>query len=263
VGEPRERITDIGQSFIEALTDVETIARGQRGEPAPEVTASDWLKVDRSALEEYLKCGVQAEIDEFFDHFILPLGTMCQSSIVRNYIMLDIVFTTARLIHAWGGEPERVLPELNQLEAVLLQVASIDDIKAYAQPILQRALVFRDDQASAQHTGIIHQAKDFIDHHYMDANISLQTVASRVGHSPSHFCTLFGEATGRTFKAYMTELRIKRAKELLRTTSLRTADISDQVGYNDPHYFSLVFRKCTGLSPKEFRMQAQRTRTAG
>jgi two-component system response regulator YesN len=263
VGAPRERITDIGQSFIEALTDVENAARGQRGEPAGEVNASEWLKVDRSALEDYLKCGVQAEIDEFFDSFILPLGSMCHSAMVRNYLLLDIVFTTARLIHTWGGEPEQVLPELNQLEALLARVTSVEEIKQHTQPILNRALEFRDAQANALHTGVIQQAREYIDHHYMDADISLQAVASRVGHSPSHFCTLFGEATGRTFKGYLTELRIKRAKELLRTTSLRTADISDQVGYNDPHYFSLVFRKCAGLSPKEFRMQAQRARLAG
>ena len=151
-----------------------------------------------------------------------------------------------------------MLPELSQLEAALAHSGSVEAIREYAQPILHRALAFRDTQASAQHTGVIQQARDYIDHHYMDPDISLQAVASRVGHSPSHFCTVFGEATGRTFKSYLTGLRIQRARELLRTTSLRTAAISDQVGYNDPHYFSLVFRKATGLSPREFRQQVQR-----
>ena len=108
------------------------------------------------------------------------------------------------------------------------------------------------------HGGVIQQARDYIHEHYMDPDISLHVVASRVGHSPSHFCTVFSEATGQTFKGYLTELRIKRAKELLRSTGLRTAEVSDQVGYNDPHYFSLVFRKTTGLSPREFRLQGQR-----
>jgi two-component system response regulator YesN len=46
-----------------------------------------------------------------------------------------------------------------------------------------------------------------------------------------------------------------KAKELLRMTTLRSADIAYQVGYNDPHYFSSVFKKHTGLSPIEFRSQ--------
>ena len=78
-----------------------------------------------------------------------------------------------------------------------------------------------------------------------------------MGHSPCHFSTVFGAETGRTFKEYLTDIRIKRAKELLRTTTLRSSEIADQVGYNDPHYFSLVFRRTTGLSPKEFRLQVQ------
>jgi two-component system response regulator YesN len=262
-GTPRNRITDIGQSFIEALASVEDAGRDQRGEPETDVNAAEWLKADKSALEDYLKCGVQEEIDDFFDSFILPLARSCRSSIVRNYVVLDMVFTTARLIKEWGGEPEQVLPELDHLELVLANVRTIEQIKEYAQPMLNRALAFRDEQANTLHAGVIHQATEYIDHHYMDPDISLHVVASRVGHSPSHFCTVFSEATGRTFKGHLTELRIKRARELLRTTTLRTAEISDQVGYNDPHYFSLVFRKNTGLSPKEFRSQGQRAKPAG
>ena len=68
---------------------------------------------------------------------------------------------------------------------------------------------------------------------------------------------VFSQETGCTFKEYLTEIRIRRAKELLRTTPLRSADIAYEVGYNDPHYFSYVFRKNTGLTPSEFRQQAQ------
>jgi len=224
------------------------------------VNAAEWLKVDRSALEDYLKCGVQDELDDFFDDFILPLARTRQASIVRNYVLLDIVFTTARLIKEWGGEPNQVLPELEHLGTVLANVNTIEHIKDVAQPMLNRALAYRDEQASAPRAGVIHQAREFIEHHYMDPDISLHVVASRVGHSPSHFSTVFSETTGRTFKGHLTEVRIKRAKELLRTTSLRTAEISEHVGYNDPHYFSLVFRKSTGLSPRAFRIQVQRAK---
>ena len=107
---------------------------------------------------------------------------------------------------------------------------------------------------------MLQQAKDYIEHHYTDPNMSLNEVAARVSHSPSHFSTLFSQETGQTFKAYLTQLRIKRAKELLRTTTLKSTEISYQVGYNDAHYFSYVFRKTTELSPKEFRLQVQQER---
>jgi two-component system response regulator YesN len=257
LGAPRERITEIGQSFLEALSNLD-----DRHLAHNKVNA-DLLKVDKSALEDYLKCGVQAELDEFFDSFILPLGPACQSSIVRNYIYLDILFTTARLVSSWGAEPEELLPEINQLDSLLPSIRTVDDIRLQAQPILNRAMTFRDEQTHSLHIGVVQQAREYIDHHYTDSNISLQVVASLVGHSPSHFCTVFGEATGRTFKGYLTELRIKRAKELLRTTTLRAAEVSEQVGYNDPHYFSVVFRKSTGSTPREFRARSQPGRPDG
>ncbi len=257
LGSPQNRIADLGQSFIEALAQVENVARSKNA--APLVDTAELLKVDKSAVEEYLKCGVKEDFDDFFDGFIFPLGdAVFKSAIVKNYIFMDLVFTTARFVREWGGVSEDILPELEQMETVLTGIQTMEQLKEQAQQILTRALAFRDQQATAPHAGMIQQAKEYIDQNYMDPEISLYAVANRVGHSPCHFSTVFGEETGHTFKEYLTQMRIKRAKELMRTTTLRSSEVADQVGYNDPHYFSLVFRKCTGLSPKEFRLQVSR-----
>ena len=77
--------------------------------------------------------------------------------------------------------------------------------------------------------------------------------------SNSHFCTIFSQEMGVTFTEYLTELRMNRAKELLRTTQMRSSDIAYAVGYNDPHYFSYLFKKHTGMTPRDFRREAQGT----
>ena len=56
-----------------------------------------------------------------------------------------------------------------------------------------------------------------------------------------------------TFTEYLTATRIARARELLATTSMRTSDVAYAVGYNDPHYFSYLFKKNTGMSPRDYR----------
>jgi two-component system response regulator YesN len=116
-------------------------------------------------------------------------------------------------------------------------------------------MAYRDSQPNSQYKKLIHQAKEYIDIHYTDAELSLNDVAAQVNLSASHFSAVFSQETGQTFKEYLTETRINKAKELLRMTALRSADIAYQVGYNDPHYFSSVFKKNTGLSPIEFRSQ--------
>jgi two-component system, response regulator YesN len=89
----------------------------------------------------------------------------------------------------------------------------------------------------------------------MNADLSLNDLACLANLSASHFSSVFSQVTHQTFKEYLTEVRITKAKELLRTTSLKSADIAYKVGYNDPHYFSSAFKKNTGLSPIEFRLQ--------
>jgi two-component system response regulator YesN len=258
IGAPRKRIADIYQSFVEALVNAQNTANENGVSPNNGVDKAELLKVDKSAVEDYLKCGVKEDFDDFFDAFIRPLGeTAFKSYTVKNYIFMDIVLTTARFVNGLGGDTDQVIPGLNHIETILSNIKTIEQIKEQTQKILVSALAFRDSQANTQHTGMIQQAKEYIDRHYMDPNISLNEVATQVNHSASHFSAVFSQETSKTFKEYLTEIRLKKAKELLRTTTLRSSEISCQIGYNDAHYFSYVFRKNTGLSPTEFRSQAQ------
>ena len=75
--------------------------------------------------------------------------------------------------------------------------------------------------------------------------------------SNSHFCTIFSQEVGVTFTEYLTNLRMNKAKELLRTTQMRSSDVAYAVGYNDPHYFSYLFKKHTGMTPRDYRKEAQ------
>jgi two-component system response regulator YesN len=104
---------------------------------------------------------------------------------------------------------------------------------------------------------LIGQAREYIDKHYMEPDLSLYEVASQVNLSSSHFSAVFSQGTCQTFKEYLTTTRINKAREMLRNSSLSSNDIAFQVGFNDQHYFSYVFKKNTGFSPTEFRSQTR------
>jgi two-component system response regulator YesN len=258
VGTPKKRIADIYQSFVEAWVDSQNAANQGGLVDNTAIDKAELLKVDRSAVGNFLRVGVKEDFATFFDTLIRPLGeTAIKSYLIKSYIFIDIVLAAARFVSELGGDIGHIVPALNSIEAVLTKIQTIEQLQQQARQILFNVLDFRDSQNVTQHWQLIQQAKEYIDHHYMDADLSLDEVASQVNLSSSHFSVVFSQETSQTYTEYLTRLRIKKAKELLRMTSLRSTDICFQVGYSDPHYFSHVFGKQTGFSPREFRLLAQ------
>ena len=80
-------------------------------------------------------------------------------------------------------------------------------------------------------------------------------IATHIGVSPSYFSSIFKQETGQSFVEYLTKSRIDKACGLLKCTTLRTAEIGERVGYNDPHYFSSTFKEDNG--PVAQRVQSK------
>ena len=108
-------------------------------------------------------------------------------------------------------------------------------------------------QEQSHSAALIAKARAYIDANYADPDISLSLVAAQVLLSPTYFSVMFGREVGETFIEYLTNVRIRRAMELLSTTSLTSSEIAYQIGYHNPRYFYSVFRKVVGLPPNEFR----------
>lgn len=114
-----------------------------------------------------------------------------------------------------------------------------------------------DHQQEQRHSAaLIAKARSFIDANYADPDISLSQVAAQVLLSPAYFSVVFGREVGETFIEYLTNVRIRKAIELLRTTSLTSSEIAYRIGYHNPRYFYSVFRKVAGLPPNAFRRRA-------
>ena len=122
-----------------------------------------------------------------------------------------------------------------------------------SEKLLRKAIVMRDENAGNQNRNLLKQAVDFIDKNYMDEEISLNKVAHVANVSANHFSALFSQNMGQTFIEYLTALRMSKAKELLRCTSMRSSEVAGEVGYKDAHYFSYLFKKTQGMTPSEYR----------
>lgn len=95
-------------------------------------------------------------------------------------------------------------------------------------------------------------AKQYIQNNYMK-HVSLEDVSSMAGFSSAYFSSMFKKECGQNFVEYISEIRMNKAKELLKNTNLSISLICEKVGYSDIKHFTQGFKKYTGLKPNEFR----------
>ena len=206
-------------------------------------------------IYEQLKLAKQDDAGELLDKYVESFGeTAAQSKLMANYILVDVVLAASRIIREGGGEPQQVIPDALSLQG-LENARSLDEALSIARDALKRALAFRDDHDDTRYSRVIRQAKAYIGEHFKNPDLTLHDVADYVALSNNHFCTVFSQETGVTFTEYITNVRIEKAMELLRDSALRTSDVAFQVGYNDPHYFSYLFKKTVGVTPRDYRRE--------
>jgi len=100
---------------------------------------------------------------------------------------------------------------------------------------------------------------------YMTRNVNrplqVSTLASLVNISPSHYFALFKRHTGRAPMDYFTRLRMEKARCLLETTASSVKEVAAALGYDDPFYFSRVFKSVNELAPSNYRMRQRSSGT--
>jgi len=98
----------------------------------------------------------------------------------------------------------------------------------------------------------VRQARQYINEHYGE-KIVLEDIADIVGLNPVYFSVLFKKETGINFSAYLVNVRLEKAKEMLCSTNETIAAVGESVGYRDSRYFSQIFTKTVGVKPVLYR----------
>ena len=215
-------------------------------------------KVDVNALnpailQKFLSNGLQEETENFVKDYFYAIGQEPMESLVfRNYVILNVRFSVISFIKGLGCDTNEM--ESADTEEVLAESGkNMESAIAYAKKIISQAIEIRDQNSGNKNRSILKTAVDFIDSHYMDEEISLNTVANVANVSSNHFSALFSQNMGQTFIEYLTSLRMNKAKELLRCTGMRSSEIAGEIGYKDAHYFSYLFKKTQGMTPSDYR----------
>lgn len=136
---------------------------------------------------------------------------------------------------------------------VMERNAGKDQIEGWLGNILSGIRREIRERQSSNLKGMVAKANAYIREHFRNPLLSLSDVADHVYLNASYFSRVYKNETGESFIEALTRIRLERAKELLRDSREKIAEISQDTGYQNTRYFCSVFKKHTGLTPLEYR----------
>lgn len=261
IGETTNRLSELGQR-IDRTIQTAKLLPFDRKKTIIELTAPD-----RSSLEELINQERFAElIDEkqiqfdavwnFLKETLASLSGQKQQLTrqgVLDYLLANIKSYDDTLFQKLDNEYE------TEDKLIITQSDSLFKLtlRLFLEELQKTRNVNKQKDSGSRAEQLIQRTKSYMKENFDDPNLSLQSMAEKLNLSPAYLSTIFSQNEGVTFIESLTGLRMDRAKELLARTSKKIIDITFEIGYNDPNYFSFIFKKRNGVTPKEYRQKTE------
>lgn len=264
VGSVVERISLIREAYAAAegmLKKLQPVCTGQIIDinDTPEI-ASDFLFSSIASTERFgqsLMHAAAEDVPALLENYWNEIGNDALNSMLYRYhTLMDLLKTTVKIVASarTDASSRDIAAQLSNTYDIFNASAKRETFESTALDILLSAVRMKQASSGAiKHSSVITRAEEYIAQEFCDPNISLISVAKHVNMSSAHFSTVFSQTMGKTFISHLTSLRIEKAKQLLSQTDMKLAAIAMEIGYNEPNYFSLVFKKNEGITPKEYR----------
>lgn len=259
VGEPVAELKKLHQSFKRAKEAMElkffrggnqilhVDAPGERpGQGAVEVQV--WAS--RVALA--IKTGSMEEIGQYVQEFAQEIR---DSRINRNRSILyvqNLLLTVVNMMNLTEDKENQIMEEERNLMNRIYNYDHLTDMAKEVTDIFCKISELLSEQRDSYGKKQALLAQEYIEKNYGNSEVNLNSVCSYLAMSTSYFSTLFKGHTGETFIEALTKKRMEKAKELLEHTGLKAYEVAEKVGYADPHYFSIAFKKFSGKTPTEY-----------
>lgn len=187
-------------------------------------------------------------LNTLLGHILLYEGHNTEKVKIR---CIELCAVLSRTAISRGGDPNLVLDMNQNLISSLAKAKTIYDICYTLQDNIE---IFTDNllQPSDRNSRIVKSAVEYVAQHFSE-DISLASVAEELHVNTSYLSTLFRQVTGTTFKEHLNRVRVEEAERLLANTDYAVMEIAIACGYRDQSYFTKVFKKMTGLTPKLYR----------
>ncbi|HHW48733.1 MAG TPA: response regulator [Clostridiaceae bacterium] len=209
------------------------------------------------ALERYLENGQE---EDFFSLFNEIASVMERIDSMHCTQAMEIYYSLSLMLLSYINRYELV--EKIAFKTATYKLMRTDEHYSWkeAMEYLKNfvAIVFeeRKSDINANDSDIIAKIKRYVDEHVTE-DISLTELSDLVGLNPSYLSRLFKSETGYNLSNYISETKINKARELLKSSEMKVTEISDYLGYSSLSYFSHLFKKATKMTPNEYKQLAK------
>jgi two-component system, response regulator YesN len=260
VGEAVADFGNIRQSYTDAIRALQlALLRGKTGVNAfrefgtmvgnERFARPAWGKSIASALRVCNLDECQTHIESMTDHFRSRSFSMDEYHATLRLALAAILQSLEDLEIPAGG----IFDSGTDPFAQLGQLKSLDEVGTWFRKLVERVVAFAGKRQENFAGAKVREALDYLETNYADPDLSMQTLCKDLYISTSYLSANLKRYHDKTFVEHLTDIRIRKAKELLRTTNLKTYEIAEKSGYRDAHYFSLSFRKAANCTPTEYR----------
>lgn len=166
-------------------------------------------------------------------------------------LVVFILFNSSRLCQSFIGE-EEYSALVDSVRSNIYRVQSFVDLEKTAIDYLRKIVEIMSTNKVLRYEKVFIDCKKYINDHYME-DLKLDDIASKFNFNSNYFSALFKNYTNMNLSDYIFNVRMKKAKEYLKSNTHKIYEIAEKIGYKDVKYFIRVFKKTYGMSPDEFR----------
>lgn len=259
IGRSQDHLADISGSFKSAMNalgykaivgtgstiyinDVEPVSRGK--------LVFDGK--DESELIAAIKFGPEEKICAVLQGLVGKMGAPVHFRQYQAY-MLGMINALTQLVQQYDLGLNEMFGSETDYFVLMTDMRKRNELYQWLMEASFRMNKAMNEERENKIKNVIREARQYILDHYQDPDLSVEKICRHLHMSPAYFSTMFKKETGQTYIAYLTEVRLNKAVELLNTTEDKTYIIAAKVGYQEQNYFSYVFKKRFGVSPTKYR----------
>lgn len=210
-----------------------------------EIDWDDFLFCIQNSRIERVEAYIKEYIEQIRTGNVLDreyLGLLCMNMITK----------VGSTLNRYGKGLEQVLGRETIYDDIR-KIKTVDDANRYLNTNLHYLIQYHENRREKKGNKLIENALQFIHKNLFNPELSLGVVANNIFINDSYLSRVFKKEMGVSLIEYITKKRIEESILLLNTTDMKVYEIAEKIGFRDPHYFSICFKKYVGITIKQYK----------